>query len=184
MYDVLGKRMLEDGTFGGFRPDFKATVFYSATGRLPPHPEKILARYLPSGDGPLTAGYIGGDGFEAMDKFYLIVRLSIGLGPEVADKVRARYRAGLNQSRRAFLALQKNPGHFKTGGIHLFLAAIHGLGLLQEMLPDELPSQRPYRFGWEMADHYNCAVIRAAIAEHAESPPADGKKGETHENAK
>lgn len=135
---------------------FAYTAIHLAAGRLPSRPEAVVDEMLRlQDDGGLWDRDL--PHFHTMDACYVLVRLPGRIGHRRADAdaaLRRLSRAMRHAFARAQPALLDNP--------HRMLAVTHTFGLLQEALPDEYPSQRPYRFDWDKLDLYGCDVISRA----------------------
>lgn len=135
---------------------FAYASIHLAAGRIPPQPEKILSLM----EREMTKGYritvspVGS--YHDMDALFVLGRLPAALKHARTVEIRDKIRRGLPDFRRAFLAEQ---GKLATNPHGYMLACAHILGLLQEALPDELPSERPFRFDWDKLELYRCAVI-------------------------
>jgi hypothetical protein len=138
---------------GGRSMRFAYTAMLLSVNRTPPWAESLLGDVLPERGGtrPIVPGL---GGFIAMDDFFLIVRLpgALKLPAEERKRIRERIRAGVPAIRREFLA-----GHMKAmESPHRFLAVLCTLALSQEACPEDLPSERPYRWEWDNLDLYKC----------------------------
>jgi hypothetical protein len=135
---------------------FAYTALHMSAGRLPNMPEGILDEVLrlqnDNGlwDAPLP-------GFHTMDSAYLLVRLPQRVGYREADALAALRRLSAAM-RRVYAAEQATI----LGNTHQLLAVAHTFGLLQEVFPEEYPSERPYRFDWDKLDLYDCEIIRSS----------------------
>jgi hypothetical protein len=125
----------------------------------------MLPLVVSSGDPAYVEALLGAIGESQL--LYMMVRFLPAVKHPAAQRTRDALRAGLPQTRRAFVTAQEklwsNP--------HQLPAAVHVLGLLQEAADDELPSERPYRFDWDNLDLYRCAAVREAAAKRPWSAP-------------
>jgi hypothetical protein len=136
---------------------FAYTSLHLAVGRLPPHPDAILAAMegeLTRGD-RILASPLGG--YHHMDVLFVLVRLPAAMRHERTQEIREKIRRGLPEFRREFLEKQER---LADKPHHHMLAGAHILGLLQEAAPEELPAERPFRFDWDRLDLYECAVLK------------------------
>jgi hypothetical protein len=133
---------------------FAYTALYLAAGRIPPLPERVLDVMLelqqPDGvwENPLAR-------FHTMDAIYVLTRLPGHIGGYRAADAHAGLVRASNAMRERFVQHQAqyldNPHHM--------LSLTHSFGLLQETFPDEYPSQRPYRFDWDVPALYEVDAI-------------------------
>jgi hypothetical protein len=133
---------------------FAYTALHLATGQIPPMPERILDAMIDhqQDDGvwenPVAR-------FHTMDAIYVLTRLPGHIGGYRAADTRARLIKASAAMRERFV--QQQAQYFDNP--HWMLALTHSFGLLQETFPDEYPSERPYRFDWDVPAFYQCDLI-------------------------
>lgn len=133
---------------------FAYSALHQATGRLPPQPEKVVDLMLAmQGDSALWGEQAT---FNTMDAAWVLVRLPAKIAHRQAEARDALARLG--RAMRQYVATQFVA--VCAEGTHRMLSIAHTLGLLQEAFPEEFPSERPYRFGWDDPRMYYCAAIR------------------------
>lgn len=135
---------------------FAYTCLHMAAGKLPKRPEGIVDDILrlQNPDGLWDEGL---PQFRTMDSAYLLVRLPKRIRHREADAIAALEKLSAAM-RRVFGENQPDI----LADTHRTLAVAHTFGLLQEAFPEEYPSERPYRFGWDELGMYDCgdAVFR------------------------
>jgi hypothetical protein len=135
---------------------FAYSALHRATGRMPPHAEQIVDTILSLQRE--NGCWENNPAFLTMDAAFILVRLPPLLNYREQDARLAMKRVG-----RAFSELL--PSGFEAiarGGTHRMVAIAHTLGFLQEVFPDEFPSQPQYRFDWDKPELFRCDVIAKA----------------------
>lgn len=142
---------------------FAYTALHRAVGLIPPRPEKIvdviLSLQRPNGFWQERPGFL------TMDSAYVLARLPVALDYRRGDAhgALARLRPALMDFHRAQKdRIRQTP--------HEAQAIVHTFSLLQEAFPDELPSERPYRFDWDRPSMYYCEEVAGCLA-NDKGPP-------------
>jgi hypothetical protein len=141
---------------------FAYTVPHLANGRIPPMPERILDAIIDhqQEDGvwenPVAR-------FHTMDAIYLLTRLPRYIGGYREADAHAGLVKASAALRERFIQQQ---AHYLNNP-HSMLALTHSFGLLQEALPDEYLSERPYRFDWDVPAHYRSSHITPVMEAEA-----------------
>ena len=131
---------------------FAYTCLHRATGRMPAQPAKIVDTILslqePSGF------WEGKPSFLTMDSTYILVRL-----PKVLGHREGEARQALERLRQALMPFYQEQRDRIEENPHWMSAIVHTFSLLQEAFPDDLPSERDYRFDWDDPSMYYCESI-------------------------
>src|SRR5690606_1186856 len=132
---------------------FAYTALHLATGRIPPLADRLLDTILElqQDDGLWNTAP---PGFHTMDAIYVLTRLPRLIGYRESDALAGLARA--NEVMRDMFV--QHQAHY-LGNPHAMLSITHTFGLLQETFASDYPSQRPYRFDWDVPAFYRCDVI-------------------------
>ena len=134
---------------------FAYTVLHVAVGAVPPHADRMLDTILSLQD---SAGFWGSEPhFHTMDAAYLLVRIPNLIVHRHGDAMRA-----LERLAEALLDFWRQNRHRVMQNPHWALSIVHTFGLLQEAFPERFPSERPFRFDWDLPGMYHCDVIAQA----------------------
>jgi hypothetical protein len=128
---------------------FHIWTLYSSQGRPLPHPDRVidLALSLQRPDGDFDRKF----GCGVLDGVWALAQAR-----RETSYRRADVDVALRRSLRGLMDLVER-GHFETGS-HGMLSRIATLAILQEALPDELTSERPWRSPWNEAALFELRV--------------------------
>jgi hypothetical protein len=131
---------------------FAYTVLHLAAGRMPRMSEKIIDAILSlqRDDGLWDKG----PGFLTMDAAYLLIRLPRRTGHRQADAAGA-----LDRLYAAMTDLLEARIRTVLNNTHGMLAVVQIFALMQEAMPRRLPSEKPWRFDWDVPRMYCSKVI-------------------------
>ena len=134
---------------------FAYCAMHMAAGRIPPRAEELVGTILKiQRDIGIWETRCDYPEYHTMDATYVISRVGDAIGYPKSPRKEALNRVA--DTMNAYFA-SRPIGRFR--GLHLLLANLHTLGLLQEALPERYITNQSWKFDWDKADMFYCPVI-------------------------
>lgn len=134
---------------------FAYCAMFMAGGRIPPHAREAVNTILKiQRDSGIWESRVDFPEYHTMDAVYILWRM----GNAIQYPLQPRLDA-LNKAADAMIVRLASHPIREYGHLHLLLANLHTLGLLQEALPERFKTDIPWRFDWDKADMFYCKAI-------------------------